>query len=122
MPSITEAMRAGDFLLSEANGSLSRDNEILASGQSNLPAGTVLGKVTASGKFVVIDPTKTDGSQSAAAILWAGADAASADTAVVVIARSAEVKADALTWPAGITTPQKTAAIVQLEALGIVLR
>lgn len=122
MPSITENVRAGDFLLSEANGSLSRENEILASGQSKLQAGTVLAKVTASGKFVAIDPSKSDGSQNAAAILWDYADAATADTAVVVIARSAEVKADTLIWPASITTPQKTAAIAQLVALGIVLR
>lgn len=120
MSSKTENPRTGDFLLSEANGTYSRENVILDTGV--LDAGTVLGKITASGKYVILAPAAEDGSEDAAAILWSRADASVADAAVVVIARDAEVKADALIWPAGITAPQKTAAIAQLNALGIVLR
>lgn len=116
----TENPRTGDFLLSEANGTYSRENVILDTGA--LQAGTVLGKITASGKYVILAPAAEDGSEDAAAILWSHADASTADAAVVVIARDAEVKADALIWPAGITEPQKTAAIAQLNTLGIVLR
>lgn len=121
MSSVTENPRTGDFLLSEGNGTISRENEILASGQ-HLLAGAVLGQLTVGGKFTALAPAATDGSQTAAAILWDNTDAAAADTAVVVIARDAEVKADALVWSAGITANQKTTAIAQLAELGIVLR
>lgn len=120
MSSKTENPRTGDFLLSEANGTYSRENVILDAGA--LDAGTVLGKLTASGKYVVLAPAAADGSEDASGILWARADASTADAAIVVIARDAEVKADALIWPAGITTEQKATAITQLNALGIVLR
>jgi hypothetical protein len=117
---LNENPRTGDFLLSEANGTLSRENAILDTGA--LVAGQVLGKITASGKYVILAPGASDGSQNAAAILWDGADATAADAAIVVIARTAEVKADALVWPVGITSPQKTTAIGQLNQLDIVLR
>ncbi len=120
MTTITENNRAGDFLLSEANGTYSRENEILATG-NDLQAGAVLGQITASGKFTVLAPAAEDGSEDAAGILLATTNA-TADTAVVVVVRDAEVKADQLVWPAGITTNDKNAAIAQLAALGIVLR
>ena len=43
--SLSEGSHAGEFLLSEANGTKSRENVTLLSGQ-NLKAGAVLGKVT----------------------------------------------------------------------------
>lgn len=117
----TQNARNADFVLSLANGTLSLENAILASGH-NAQAGTVLGKVTASGKYVPVAPAAADGSETAAAILYGHADATSADQACVVVARQAEVKADGLIWPAGITTPQKTAAIGELDAVAILLR
>ncbi|KAB7767618.1 head decoration protein [Xanthomonas maliensis] len=121
MSTITELNRTGDFLLSEAPGTYSRENEILASGQSCI-AGEVLGAATASGKYGALDPSLTTGVEEAAGILWATTDATDADVAIVVIKRNAEVKADALIWPDGITTEQKSTAIAQLAELGIVLR
>ena len=117
----TEKNRTGDFLLSEGNGSYSRENIVVASGQ-NLQAGTVLSTVTASGEATALAPAGDDGSEVATGILWANTNATDADTAAVAIQRAAEVKADALIWPAGITAPQKTTAIAQLSELGIVLR
>ena len=115
--------RPGDFLLSEANGTYSRENAVLSSG-NNLQAGTVLGKLTSGGEYTALDPAADpqDGSEDASGILWANANATDADAAVVVICRDAEVKADALIWPTGIATNDKNAAIAQLVALGIVLR
>jgi hypothetical protein len=43
-----ETLHAAGFLISEANGNLSRDNGVLITGQ-NLGAGTVLGKITLAG-------------------------------------------------------------------------
>ncbi|MBB3822241.1 hypothetical protein FHT03_001076 [Xanthomonas arboricola] len=116
-----ELNRTGDFLLSEAPGTYSRENRILAAGQVCV-AGTVLGAVTASGKFGALDPSLATGVEDAAGVLWASADAAEGDIAVVVIERNAEVKAEGLIWPDDITAEQKTTAIAQLIELGIVLR
>ena len=44
MPSLTEARAAGGFLVSEGNGSISRENAILAASQT-IVAGHVLGQV-----------------------------------------------------------------------------
>lgn len=116
----TENPRTGDFLLSEANGTLSRENIIVATG--TLQPGTVLGKITASGKYAILAPAAEDGTQTAAAVLWAAVDASGGDAAAVAIVRDAEVKADGLIWPDAITGSQKTTAIGQLNALDVVLR
>ena len=51
----------------------------VASGAGVLQAGTVLGKVTASGKYVAYDNTALDGSETAVAILADKVDATSSD-------------------------------------------
>jgi hypothetical protein len=121
MSLLTEKPRTADFILSVANGTLSIENVILASGQ-NLNAGTVLGKVTASAKFVQLAPAAADGSQNAAGILTAATDASAADAACVIVAREAEVKADALIWPTGVTTPQTLTALGQLAGANVIVR
>ncbi len=75
-----------------------------------------------SDKLVPLSLTATDGSQTAAAILYEGCDATSADVRRTYTARDTEVQVDMLTWPAGITDPQKTAALASLAALGIIGR
>lgn len=116
----TEARAAGSFIVSEANGFRSRDKIIIDTGV--LAAGTVLGKVTATGKFVILAPAAADGSQNAAAVLFDAADATAADVIGVGMMRDCELRDADITWPGGITGPQKTTAIGQLNALGIVLR
>lgn len=118
----------GNYLVSEANGTRSREVVTIAEGV-NRQSGTVLGKVTATGKYVPVDPTNgtgqgetPDGSQVAVAVLFAEVDANLADKPGVITARDAEVEAAALIWPAAITTNQKTAALGQLASVGIVAR
>nr|DAE54014.1 MAG TPA: Head decoration protein [Caudoviricetes sp.] len=119
---------AASYLVSEANGTRSRDVVTIAEGVHALP-GTVLGKVAATGHYVPLAPTKgsgedetPDGSQTAAAVLFAEVDATLGEKPGVITARDAEVAAHALLWPAGIAEQQKTAALAQLAALGIVAR
>ncbi len=119
---ITETARTGEFILSEANGARSRENITLASGAGQLQPGTVLGIVAASGEYVPIDPAATDGRETAAGILYDHADATSAAVAAAAMVRDAEIKADLLIWPDGITDAQKAAALSQLAATGIVAR
>jgi len=114
--------RAGEFILSEANGARSRENITLAAGAGQLAPGTVLGAVAADGKHKPLNPSATDGSESAAAVLYDHADASAAEVVAAAIVRDAEVKADLLIWPDGITDAQKTTAIAQLQALGVIVR
>jgi hypothetical protein len=56
----------------------------IGAGAGNLARGTVLGKITASGKFKTADKDNADGSQTAEYILAYAADATSADVNAVV--------------------------------------
>jgi hypothetical protein len=122
MAAITEGARAGNFLTSEANGTLSRASITILSGEGVLLPGTVLAKITASGKYVKYDNAGSDGSETAAAVLYAGVDATSADTAAVGIVRLAEVEAASLVWFSGAITGDKTAAYADLAVAHVIAR
>lgn len=116
----TEGRHAGEHLVSEANGNLSRDVVTITGG--DYQPGTVLGQITASKKFTQLTIGASDGSQNAIAVLFDTALAASADVSQVVHARACEVNDLCLTWPAGITEVQKAAAIAALVAKQIIVR
>lgn len=111
-----------DVVKDEGKNRFSRDTDVLALGSGKVIPGTVLGQVTASGKFKPLAPAASDGTQTAAALILQYADATSADQSVVNLKRRAQVVLQALVWPEGITDTQKSAAIAQLKALGIVPR
>lgn len=111
-----------DVVKDEGKNRFSRDTDVLASGSGKVIPGAVLGQVAASGKFKPLAPGASDGTQTAAAVILQYADATSADQSVVNLKRRAQVVLQALVWPAGITDTQKSAAIAQLKALGIVPR
>lgn len=125
MAVLNETNRALEFLVSENNGDFSRENLILISGQ-NLRPGTVLGLITASSKYTQLAPAAADGSQNAIAILCYATDASGGDRTTAIIrggpSVSVEVNGNLLVWPAGITTPQRNAAIANLLANGIKIR
>lgn len=121
MPALNESNTLGDLLKYEAPNLFSRESIIVGAG-ANLTLGTVLGRVTASGKYVILAPAASDGSQTAAGVLLGDAAAASADAKGLILARHGIVADHALVWPGGITNAQKTAAISQLEAKGILVR
>lgn len=122
MPVITQGRNLGDVLKYEAPNLYSRESATVAAGQ-NLTIGTVLGRATADGKLSALDPAATDGTETAAAVLATDTDATLIDRDdAIAIVRHAIVARGALTWPAGITAPQKAAAEAQLVALGILVR
>ena len=122
MSVLAEPLNLGDLLKYEAPNLYSRDRVTVASGQ-NLPLGTVLGIVTASGKYKQIDPSAEDGTQVAAGVLLQGCDATLADRDNgLVVARHAIVSDHALQWPEAITAAEKASAIAQLKALGVLVR
>lgn len=64
-----ESMHAGEFLLSEGPGTISREAINVAAGPA-LEPGQILGLVTATGEFAPYKPTDEDGSENAMAILY----------------------------------------------------
>lgn len=114
MTILNEPVRAGEFLIAEGNGSISREEVTIASGQ-NLKAGTVVGKVTASGKHIAYANGASDGSQTAVGILYSPVNAAAADAKGVLIVRHAEVEETLLT---GIDTAGKA----DLAAADVIFR
>jgi hypothetical protein len=64
-----EPIHAGEFLLSEGAGNISRESINVAAGPA-LDPGQVLGLVTATGEFAPYHPTAEDGTQTAVAILF----------------------------------------------------
>jgi hypothetical protein len=64
-----EPMHAGEFLLSEGAGTISREAINVAAGPA-LEPGQILGLVTSTGEFAPYNPTAEDGSENAQAILF----------------------------------------------------
>lgn len=65
----TESMHAGEFLLSEGAGNISREAINVAAGPA-LEPGQILGLVTATSEFAPYQPTAEDGTENAVAILY----------------------------------------------------
>lgn len=121
MPILTETSHSGGFLVWEALRDYCRGTVILASG--NLLPGAILGKITASGKYAAHDPAASNGTQTAAAILWDNVDASGGDTnAVVLIRGPAIVNQFEISIPGTPTAPQIAAAHAALLTLGILVR
>lgn len=116
----TEKPGPGSCIIQEGEDYYSRDVvSVIAGVGVTLDANAVLGKVTASGAYVLHDPAASDGSEDAAAILIYPATGTE-DAAVLT--RHAQVKSAMLVWKSGMTDNQKTAALASLKAAGIVSR
>lgn len=113
----------GDFILSEDDtiGGLSRDNLTFASGLDFKP-GEVAAIKTTTGQVVKFAPGGSDGADVAAVIPVYAYNTAAAAVMGVAITRQATVKEDGLIWPAGISGPNKAAAIAALAARNIIIR
>ena len=125
MTTLTETRHAGGFIVWEALRDYCREVVTIATGGANpvLEPGTVLGKITASGKYAAHDPTAVDGTETAVAVLWGKADATAADVDAVVLLRGpAIVNANDLVFVGTPTAPEITAAHTALAAVGILTR
>ena len=118
---LTETTHAGDFLISVAHGNRSIDKVTLISGQ-DLEAGTVLGKITASGKYTRHDEDAGDGSGTAVAILLAATDASAGDVECSAVVRDAEVNGAQLIWADSSPTPDEVTGAANLLTKNIVVR
>lgn len=126
MSTKTEGRHAAEFLISESPGYISRDKAtITVAATTTLKAGTVLGRLSADGKYVPYDNSGGDGSESARAILFeevSNADGSPADVVATVINFGAEVRSASLEWASGLNDGDKAAAAVDLLVYGIKVR
>ena len=113
-----EPRYGGEFLVSEANGDLSRETVVVAMGQ-NLKAGQPYAKLN--NKAVAINPAGNDGSQTAAGFSYANCDATAGDQKAAAIVREAEYNESLVVW-GSLTAPQIATAKTQLAAQNLIAR
>ena len=114
----TETAHDGEFILSEASGSRSRDNGEVASGQ-DLAAGTVVQYDGGSRLIAYTGDEFTNGEEDeACGVLIPAVDSTDGHVKAAFIARDAEVNLNLLTYPAA-----KEAVMIQsLKRIGIICR
>src|ERR1700685_4107508 len=106
---VTETVHAGGYILQELNRQFSRAIVTIKACQALMVPGTVI--ALTSGKWVMLNPGASDGSQTAAGVLFDSADASAGDVQAVAHIRQCVVSAAKLTWPVGISDIDKAAAI-----------
>ncbi len=120
---VKEAPRKLAFVLTEDEGTLSRDVVTIVAGAGKLDAGTVLGRIAVSKKYKASPDTGADGAETAIAVLAEPVDATSADVEALVISNLAEVKAPMLIFHSTVNDATKRAAkLDQLRAVHIKAR
>lgn len=115
MTILTSVARMKAFVLSEGEGTISRENVTVTQTGAAIASGTVISKLMADGKYVVYDNVGTDGSEVAAGILYNHLDAKTGDTKAVAFVRNCEVNALELTG-------LDAGAAADLKALGVIVR
>ena len=127
MTILTEGKRNYAFLVSEANGMYRSRQEVTVTvpADSTITPGTVMGVITASGKFVTQLAASDNGSQAAAGLLLV-AQTNTTDSAIDVVAtvirRDAEVVQSELKYDPAANAAAIIAVNVALAALGIIVR
>ncbi|BCW88043.1 hypothetical protein sos41_11810 [Alphaproteobacteria bacterium SO-S41] len=126
MPVLTQSPLIGDVVKYEDNLNYTREVVTLKSGLNYL-IGTILGIVTATGKYTVSPNAETggiEGAETAKAVLIENVDATGADKVALVLRRGPSIVADAaLIYEASVNDGTKKATKrAQLVAVGIVPR
>lgn len=123
MPPVTfENRRDGCYLGESAALNIINEEIIVASGAGVLLPGTIIAKITASGKYVVHDPALSNGAQlpANAIILFNRVDATSADVkAVGTVNGPATINGNMLTYLAGMSAPNMLAVRNALRLKGL---
>ena len=113
----------GDVLKYEVNPNFTRETVTLLAGTA-YPVGSVLGRITASGKYKLATSGGSDGAQTAGAVLLYAVDATLADAVGIVVARGPSIVSRAsLAYDATVDDATKiTTKLGQLAAIGIIAR
>lgn len=115
MPNLVETRHVGEHIVSESNGTQSREEVIVAQTGAALLSGTVMGKITASGKYKPYASGNSDGSQTAVGVLYTELKPFTGDAKAVLHVRNCEVSGANLT---GVDANART----NLAALGVIVR
>ena len=119
MTTFTQGIESLEFLLSEASGKRSRDQAtVTISASTALPSGTVLGRITATGKLIKYLNAAVDGSQTAVAVLGTPLEGVNGDVKALVFTNDCEVIGDRLNGGVALDAP----GIADLLAAGIKVR
>jgi hypothetical protein len=122
MPTLTEGRYQSDWLKYEAAANFSRDNETVVSGSGIVESGTVMGRVTATGKIKPHTAGASDGSQTPVGLLVDRVDATAADRVAVMIARDARVMDVGIIYGVDVLTSNAKATVnAALKTLGILV-
>lgn len=123
MPVLTEPPSMGDVLKYEVNPNYTREVITLLQGQP-YPVGSVLGRITASGKYKMATSGGSDGAQTAVAVLLYAVDATLADAIGIVLVRGPAIVSRAgLAYDTTVDDGAKiTTKLGQLAAVGIIAR
>ncbi len=123
MTVLTQPPGIGDVLKYEVNPNYTRDTITLLAGMA-YPVGSVLGRVTLSGKHTLASDGGTDGAETAVAVLLYPVDATLADAIGIVVTRGPAIVSRAgLAYGATVDDAAKIATkITELAALGIIAR
>jgi hypothetical protein len=121
MTTLVEGKHPGGFLVWECSSDYTRETITVAAG--TLEPGTVLGKITASGKYAAHDPAALDGTETAVAVLWGKADASGGDAPAVALVRGPTiVNRHYLVFAGSPSEGEIAAAHTALLAAGILVR
>lgn len=123
-PVFTEAKKESDLIKKEfwqQTGWCRKEVTVNEAAQIDLTIGSVLGKVTADGKYKASDPAAVDGSQVVAAVCIENITVpATTDTTVLVAYRGPmQVAEQSLVFDVAHDAGQTAAALAELEALDI---
>jgi hypothetical protein len=126
MPALIMAPTLGDLLKFELNANYCRETVTLKAGTS-YALGSVLGRITASGKYRLApaaEVTGDEGAEAAIAVLLEAIDASDGDRTGLVVARGpAIVSKDTLVFDASVDDAAKAAAKrAELMSAGVVPR
>ena len=123
MSVLTQPPSMGDVLKYEVNPNYTRESVTLLGGLP-YPVGSVLGKITASGKYKLATSGGTDGAQGATAVLLHAVDATLADATGLVLVRGPSIVSRAgLAYDGTVDDGAKiTTKLGQLAAVGIIAR
>ena len=123
MTVLNQPLTMGDVLKYEVNPNYTRETITLLAGMP-YPTGSVLGRITASGKYKLATSGGSDGAQTATAVLLYAVDATLADAVGIVVARGPSIVSRAgLAYDATVDDGAKiTTKIGQLAAVGIIAR
>ena len=123
MPTLTQAPSQADVVKFQIDPNYTNEAITLLLG-TNYKAGSVLGKITATGKYKLATGAGADGAQIASAVLLNPVDATAADATGVILARGpAIVSKAALVFDVSVNTVPLTATKwAELTTVGIVPR